>query len=288
MKSMTGYASTEYQDDVFQVSLELKSHNNKYLDINVHLPGSINAMEPELRGIIKTKVSRGYVELLIRFRMLESNLELHVDRQALQRYADAFRDIIAAVGLDDQLRLDHFLQVEEVLKPVRGELPDSSRALITSLLLKLIDDHDAMRSAEGEATLRDIKEQLEGFSEAYRKVADKAGELEQSVQEVLRQRFEELLGSSYDENRILAETAVMLVKYSVNEEIKRIASHLDVFQSILASKGPVGKRLDFLCQELNREINTIASKSTMAEVNQAVVIMKDHLENIREQLRNVE
>lgn len=288
MKSMTGYAVTEYHDDILQISMELKSYNNKYLDINVHLPSLLNSLEPELRSMIKTKVSRGYVELSIRFRLLESNMELHVDHQALLRYAEAFREISASVGLHDELRLEHFLQTDEVIKPVRNELPESCMKLMSSLLDQLLDELNVMRAREGEATLRDIREQLEGFTRAFTDVSSRAEELEQSIKQLLKQRFEQLLESTYDEQRILAETAVMLVKYSINEELKRIASHLEVFASILSSEGPVGKRLDFLCQELNREINTIASKSTMAEVNQAVVTMKDHLENIREQLRNVE
>ena len=126
-------------------------------------------------------------------------------------------------------------------------------------------------------------------SEGLDVIKSHANELEQMVKDTLRSRFVEMLGDqNYDENRILQEVAVMLVKYSVHEEIKRLGVHLKEYFSLLERSEPVGKRLDFLCQEMNREINTIGSKSQMVELNIQVVKMKDGLENIREQIRNIE
>ncbi len=288
MKSMTGYAYREFQNEQFQAVLEIKSFNNRYLDISVHLPHILNALEPQFRDRVKQVVSRGHVDVMIRYKCLESETEIHVDHNAVRQYEKAFNEIMDITGIQEPLSLSHFLGIEDILKPLNSRENSGHDELLLEIFDKLLLEYDGVRDAEGKSTRRDIEEQLKGFSGSFNTAAALAGELESSLRKMLEDRFEELLGSEYDQNRVLSEVAVMLVKYSVNEEIKRIESHLEQFIRYLAEPGSLGKKLDFLCQELNREINTIASKSTIAEVNQAVVVMKEHLENIREQLRNVE
>ncbi len=288
MKSMTGYASRELLHEEFQASVEIKSCNNRYLDIHFHLPGVLGALEPPLRDMIKQRVSRGRVDVTIRYKCLESSELIHVDHHMLQQYARAFRTIIKETGIDDALRLEHFTAVGEILKPVDPQQGSPHDRQIIEMTEEMMDAFEESRRTEGKATRRDIVGQLESFTRAFEQVKQRSDALEQSLQEALTERFRQLIGEEYDQQRIYAETAVMLVKYSINEEIQRTESHLSQFCSQMEGGAPVGKRLDFLCQELNREVNTIASKSTMAEINHAVVAMKDHLENIREQLRNVE
>jgi uncharacterized protein (TIGR00255 family) len=154
---------------------------------------------------------------------------------------------------------------------------------------KALIDFRSSKEREGEATRQDLLRLGARLAEGLDAVEANAGTLETKLKENLLNRFDELLGNKgYDENRFLQEVAMLLSKYSVNEEIVRLRTHIEAFTELLASTDPVGKRLDFLCQEMNREINTIGSKSILVEINQQVVSMKDNLENIREQVRNIE
>ncbi len=285
---MTGYAYREYQDEQFQVTLEVKSYNNRYLDISVHLPGILSPLEPEFRERVRSVVSRGHVDVSIRYRSLESEVLVHVDHRAVEQYRRAFREIIDLSGCSGDAVLSDYLSIDEILKPIPPQGGTAHGTELLELFEQLLSEFQETRLKEGEATRRNVMIQLEEFLKAFSLVRSRADVLEKSLKDTLKTRFEQLLGSGYDENRILSEVAVLLVKYSIQEEISRVESHLEQFHNMIHEAGVVGKKLDFLCQELNREVNTIASKSTMAEVNQAVVTMKDHLENIREQLRNVE
>lgn len=288
MNSMTGYAHREYQYEQFQLTIEVKSYNNRYLDISVHLPGILNPLEPELKTRVRDVVSRGHVDISLRYRSLESDVQVHVDHRAVEQYQRAFQEIIDLSGCSREVTLGDYLAIDEILKPIMPQGATAHGEEILSCFEEVLAEYQASREREGEATRQDILSQLEEFRTAFTLVRSRADQLETSLQELITKRFEQLLGDGYDENRVLAEVAVMLVKYSIHEELSRIDSHLDQFHQMISQPGASGKRLDFLCQELNREVNTIASKSTMAEVNQAVVAMKDHLENMREQLRNVE
>ena len=172
-------------------------------------------------------------------------------------------------------------------------MADAERAwvVIEPLLGEALRCFASTRRAEGGRLVLDIESQLEKIDQCVRAFEKDAGEIEETIRTGLRKRFAEVFGDEVDENRVLGEVAVQLTRFSINEEIVRLRAHLDSFREIGFGAGadlPVGKKLDFLCQELNREINTTGSKSIMVEVNQQVVLAKDALENVREQLRNVE
>jgi len=286
---MTGYAYRELQTEQFHATLQVKSCNNRYLDVRVFVPNILNPLETELRSRVSSRVSRGRVDVQINYRSLESEAEIHVDREAVRQYAEAFRTITETAGIDSSLSLDHFLiSAGDVLKPLNPEEGTRHQEELLAAFDQMLVSFDEQRLREGEATRQDVASLLSRFAASFSRVKTYADEIEDTLQKNLRQRFEQLVGDNYDENRILSEVAVLLMKYSIHEEIQRIDSHLDQFSNFLEGPGAVGKKIDFLCQELNREVNTIAAKSTIAEVNQAVVEMKDHIENIREQLRNVE
>jgi uncharacterized protein (TIGR00255 family) len=157
------------------------------------------------------------------------------------------------------------------------------------LLDKALVEFSDSKGREGTATQENLTQLGNQLHSGLDAIAEYAGTLEIKLKENLISRFDEMLGEKgYDENRFLQEVATLLTKYSVNEELVRLKTHIDVFMDLLKSPDPVGKRLDFLCQEMNREINTIGSKSIIVEINQQVVNMKDSLENIREQVRNIE
>jgi uncharacterized protein (TIGR00255 family) len=288
MLSMTGYGYAERLTDEISLTVEVKSYNNRYLEINHMMPNSLSRFEAALDERIKAVARRGHVELNIRMRQLSSDINLHVDMGALEQYRAAFDQISTVTGTKEATLAD-YAQADGVIVSVR----DSDVSRYEQLLFELLDtalvDFSIAKEREGEATRKNLQHLGTLFQQELDVVVSYAQELEERLKQSLLNRFDELLGSrGYDEHRFLQEVALLLAKYSVNEEIERLKTHLAVFHELLDTQDSVGKRLDFLCQEMNREVNTIGSKSIIVEVNQHVVGMKDSLENIREQVRNIE
>jgi uncharacterized protein (TIGR00255 family) len=285
---MTGYGYAERLTDEVSLTVEVKSYNNRYLEINHMMPNSLSRFEAALDERIKAVARRGHVELNIRMRQLSSDINLHVDMGALEQYRAAFDQISTVTGTKEATLAD-YAQADGVIVSVR----DSDVSRYVQLLFELLDtalvDFSIAKEREGEATRKNLQHLGTLFQQELDVVVSYAQELEERLKQSLLNRFDELLGSrGYDEHRFLQEVALLLAKYSVNEEIERLKTHLAAFHELLDTQDSVGKRLDFLCQEMNREVNTIGSKSIIVEVNQHVVGMKDSLENIREQVRNIE
>ncbi len=289
MKSMTGYGSAEELNEEFQISVELKSYNSRYLEINHNIPFYLASFEIEIDDQVKKVASRGHIEVNIRIKSFATDMEIVVDTLAVKRYNEAFAQIAELSGKPLKPKLSDFLGSEGVLTSVRKSDSELYRASLFSTLATALEQLEGSKEREGAHTKADLKRMALIVAEGHAIIASHATELETLVKTNLRSRFAEMLGDqNYDEQRILSEIAVMLVKYSINEEIKRLDAHIKEFFNLLEEEGPVGKRLDFLCQEINREINTIGSKSQMVEMSLQVVRMKDGLENIREQIRNIE
>ncbi len=291
MISMTGYGYAERQDEKFSAVVEVKSYNNRYLDINCSIPGVFSQLEKQIRDAVAGVARRGRVEVFVRFRDNEEDLVVSVDESVVNGYLKAFAELKAHAGIQEEVRLDHLLSREGVLKSERPADADRAWAVIEPLLDEALRDLASSRQAEGARLALDIESQLEKIDQCVRAFQTYAGEIEETIRNGLQSRFAEVFGNEVDENRVLSEVAVQLTRFSINEEIVRLQAHLDSFREIGFGgdpEGPVGKKLDFLCQELNREINTTGSKSIIVEVNQQVVEAKDALENVREQLRNVE
>ncbi len=289
MKSMTGYGFSETLGENFQLAVEVKSYNNRYLDINHNMPYYLAPFEMEIDKQVGLVAKRGRVDVSIRVKNLVSDVKLTVDPIAVAQYTDAFAQIanIAQKALKPQL--SDYLGSDGVLTSVKESDSEQYRQMLFSTLSEALAQFEESKIREGQSTKEDLISLGKGIESGLSVIVSHADELEELVKGTLRSRFDEMLGDqNYDENRILSEVAVMLVKYSVNEEIKRLGVHLSEYFSLLEQDEPVGKRLDFLCQEMNREINTIGSKSQMVELNLQVVKMKDGLENIREQVRNIE
>ena len=288
MKSMTGFGCSEYQDDKIHISLDLKSYNNRYLDITVSMPPFLNSLEPKIRSIVSSRINRGRVEVYIKIRELKEEVTIHLDKSVVQSYMTVLEALAEAAGLDSKPTLSHLLKMEGILKTDKQRDLDFYWEHVEKRLLDAFNEFEESRLREGEQTSADIEEVLLTIEKNVGKLEQYAPELGKRIMDTLKERFQQLLGDEFDESRILAETAVMLVKYDINEEIIRMKSHLQNFHQIAEEGAPLGKKLDFLCQELNREINTVGSKSTILEVNQSVIDVKDAIEKIREQLRNVE
>ncbi|MFA5448702.1 MAG: YicC/YloC family endoribonuclease [Sphaerochaeta sp.] len=289
MKSMTGYGYSERVGEKAQISVELKSYNNRFLEINHNINYMLAPYEIEIDKAIMAVAKRGRVDVNIRLKVLENEMVVHVDEGAVRAYALAFEQISAAASRPLDMTLADFLSQEGVLVTTREDESDTYRPILFEALESALDQLRESKGREGEATKADLIRLGKIIEEGHATLDAHADELEALLKSQLEQRFEEMLGDKgWDESRILQEIGVLLVRYSIHEEIKRLGAHLKEYFSLLESDEPVGKRLDFLCQEMNREINTIGSKSQIVALNMEVVRMKDGLENIREQVRNIE
>jgi len=288
MKSMTGFAYREHRDERHKITITMKSYNNRFLDILIYLPPFLNPLEQKIREFLSKRIARGRVELYVKALELNQAAEISIDPLYVESYVKALRQLAEAAGIRERLRLSHLLRIEGMLKAEQSLDLDAYWLDLQPLLESVFQEFDALRQAEGEATGKDIQQLLGRIEADIAKIEAVAPQLEEKIKIDLRTRFQDLLSNGIDENRILTETAALLMKSDIHEELVRSRSHLQSFSKILEESGPMGKKLDFICQELNREFNTIGAKNLLLEVDGAIVALKDHVEKIREQLRNVE
>jgi uncharacterized protein (TIGR00255 family) len=285
---MTGFAHREITTGSFRGSISLKSYNNRYLDIYLSLPPQFARLEPRFREYLSARIVHGKVELSFRVREIDVPVRASADIAAAKAVAGVLRQISEACGISEPLRLGNLLSFEGVVSYERDLDEDRLWSEVEPELAACFASYDESRLREGETTRRDIEAQLARVAQGLSAVTALVPEIESTVRGQLRARFAEVLGDAVDEGRILSETASLLMKYTVNEEVSRLGAHLASFRRIIDAEEASAKKLDFLCQEMNREVNTIGSKNILIPVAQAVVELKDALENIREQLRNIE
>ncbi|MDR3335412.1 MAG: YicC family protein [Treponema sp.] len=296
---MTGYAYREVQRDAAEretsLSVEIKGYNSRFLEVSVNLPPYLSALEPGIREYMASRCGRGKVEISVHLREHEAPISVSVNRKAAKAYAEAMQVVAETLDRDEAPSLDLILGMEGVLEIEKDRDDTGYWKRIEPVLQTAADQFDAEKVREGKHTEADILSHIAVLEVSLRDIAAHAPALESAIQENIRSRFAELLSQSnaggpitIDENRMFAETAVLLMKYTISEEISRLASHLTEFRAETERNPRPGKKLDFLCQEINREINTIGAKTPILEVSRAVVDMKDALEKVREQLRNVE
>ncbi|MDR0589378.1 MAG: YicC family protein [Spirochaetaceae bacterium] len=288
MKSMTGYAYEERQDERVSLSVEIKGYNSRFLELFIYLPPYLSSLEPRVREYMAGRCKRGKVEISIRFKDYRSDISVAVNREAVRAYGNAISVLAQILEIQDKPSLSALLGMEGVLEVEKTRDDEWNWRCIEPCLKIAADRFDEERLREGKHTLGDILSHIALLESSVQIAASHAPLMEIAIRENLRNRFIELLGDQIDENRILTETAVLLMKYTISEEISRLSSHISEFLLEAERNSSPGKKLDFLCQEMNREINTIGSKTPDLAVSRAVVDMKDALENIREQLRNVE
>jgi len=289
MKSMTGYAYSEKTSDDMTVSVEIKSYNSRFLDLSVNQPYWLSRLENRFREYASKCIQRGKVELSVRIRETTSNLQVAPDPDAARAYMGAIMEIADALGHQaENIPLSLIIAQEGVLKSERVLDIETYWMKIEPVLAAAFIDFDKARCTEGEALSVDIHEMIKRIEKTADIVSAWIPEMERIFKDNIRARFTELLGNNIDEQRVMQETAALLVKYTINEEIVRLRAHLVSLSKELAENPAPGRKADFICQEINREVNTIGSKNQIFEVGQAVIDAKDALENIREQMRNIE
>jgi len=288
MTSMTGFAYKEWTNGDIYVSVQIKGYNNRFLEISVNTPPWLPQLEQRARDIIGGVCGRGKIEAAIRVRETNAPTTVSVNENAANAYMRAFSGLASKFGLDEKPDLSALIGMEGVLEIEKNRDDERYRSLIEPVLTETAGAFQQERIREGKHTEEDILKSISCIESSLQTVTAHLPALESSIKENIKARFKEIAGNGIDENRILAETAILLMKYTVSEEISRLSSHLAEFRAETAKNDRPGRKLDFLCQEINREINTIGSKSVILEVSRAVVEMKEALENVREQLRNIE
>lgn len=289
MNSMTGYGYKETVVDGTQVSVEIRSVNSRFIDLNVNIPSYLNSLEARIRSLVTESIARGKIDLSIRVRDLNSTATVTADPKAAKMYYDAISQIADAIGLQkENIPLSLVVGQEGVLNVSHDYDAEVYWNKINGILGEVLAQFVSDRKREGENLKTDLLAKLDVLDSCAAFFKEWQPKMEEKFRVQIEGRFKELLGDHADENRIMEETAAMLVKYTINEEIIRLASHLKALRKEFLENPVPGKRIDFICQEANREINTIGSKNQFTEVGAMVIKAKDALENIREQSKNVE
>jgi len=292
---MTGYGSVCFQVDESGFEVEIRSVNHRHLDVRVRLPRNLQALEPELRARVQARFARGKLDCGVTAQEGATPApRLTVDLEAAREYVRAARELAAREQIDGSLSAAELLALPGVTRvsEVQPSL-DTLRSAVLAALDQALDALAAMRSAEGAALERDLTGRLQRVCELADALEQRADLVQQAVRERLRRRARQLETETglLDEARLHQEVALFADRLDVTEEIVRLRSHVDQFRKALGSAGPgapVGRRLEFLLQELSRETNTIGSKGADAPVAHLIVDLKTELERMREQVQNVE
>ena len=290
IKSMTGYGRGQAQVDGLSFAVEIKTVNHRYGDITIKSPRLLAPLESKIKKQVSTVLKRGKIDLYI---TQEHTTQLTnkpvVDHQVAKAYIEAFKDLQQASGCTGEISLEFLAAQKDVLilKDVdfaRGDLWNCLSEAIKNALI-LIQE---MRQKEGAATQVDIEERLSLLSQSIVVIDKSAAQVPLEWQQKLRERLARLQENGGDPQRVAQEIAIFADRCDISEEITRFNSHLDQFYDLLKQQEPVGRQLDFLVQELNREANTMGSKSNDAILTRQVVALKAELEKIREQVQNIE
>lgn len=292
MKSMTGYGRGESSGGGFKVTTEISAVNRRQAEIAVSLPRELEALEPKLRDEVNRVIARGRVSLRVNLHAADaaSPRHLRLDLPLARAYAKELRRLAEELHLDGGVTLEALLRAPGVLQTDDSlEDPEVYWALVSASLQKALSALLKMREREGKHLATDLKDRIALMKRAVEKIRNLAPGVSIRYRDQLRERLTAAgLPIPADDERLLKELALFADRSDISEELTRLQSHFKQFDDCLKSKEPVGRTLDFLAQEMNREINTIGSKANDAAISREVVILKTELEKFREQVQNVE
>jgi len=289
---MTGFGRGEYTANGLRVVVEVKSVNSRYADISMRLPQTLRHAEGALRDVVTRNIERGKLNITVDIeRQDEAELDVAVNPSVVKSYRSLLERLKQSAGLSEPLSLNHFLQFDDVF--TSKEEDESEIAVkvdaVTQALTKALKNLTEMREQEGRHLSDDLAGRLDGMEEMLGIVKEKAKTRVPDARTRLQERIKALLGDDgFDQERLEQEIAIFADRIDITEEIVRLESHVKFFREAMTKEGAVGRRLNFLSQEMNREINTIGSKANDASISHTVVEMKDILEKIREQIQNIE
>ena len=289
IKSMTGYGKAIAETPQKKITIEIKSLNSKQLDLNTKLPWLYKEKEPEIRNLISQRLDRGKIDFSIYCDMLDDEVVTVINKSAVRNYYNQFKEIAEElkIDLDDQI-FTAIMKLPDTLKTEKPEMPEAEWEIVRNQIIESITMIDLYRIEEGNSIMTDLKKCIGKILELLETVKTfEAGRITK-IREKLMALLEENLGpEKVDKNRFEQEIIFYLEKYDINEEKVRLKTHCDYFIETVNTPAPNGKILNFIAQEIGREINTIGSKANDASIQKLVVMMKDELEKIKEQTLNV-
>lgn len=291
MRSMTGYGMGQFQNENIYFKVEIKSVNSRYSEFNIRMPKTLIAFEDRVRKLLKEEISRGKVDVYINYNFLsQSDTKVVADAHLAGEYLKAFEDLRDELGLISEISLRDIYTMEGVISTISNdddneELWEPLKSAVTIALNQFVE----ARELEGAALKADFEEKLKDITACAEFIRDKAPAVIEENTKKLRENIEKNLNKDeLDLQRLTTEVAIMCDKLSIDEEIVRIFSHLLQFNDIINRYNSIGRNLDFLVQELNREVNTVGSKTGDIEILNKVVELKSHIEKLREQIQNIE
>ena len=291
MKSMTGFGRSKLEENSREYIVEIKSVNHKYSDISIKLPRNIMCFEEKIKKIISSNISRGKVDVFITFNNYSNEGKaVAINKELAKNYISELKELANENGLDDKIRVTEITKMPDVLQL---KIEDDDSEVIWQELEKCVNQAVSnfveMREIEGERIKQDLSIRINTVEDLVNRIfSNTTGLIEEYVVK-LRERIKEILQTDVvDEARLAQEIVIYADKCSVEEELTRLRSHIAQFRNLLESKEPVGKKIDFLIQEMNRETNTIASKSVKLEITNLAIEIKTVMEDIREQIQNIE
>ena len=291
IKSMTGYGRAVETVNGREFTVELRSVNNRYLDCTVKLPRSLSFAEEAVKQAVKASVSRGKVDVFITLKSENTDdTKISLNTVAVEGYLAAMRQMVENYGVKDDISVSTLSRMNDVFTVEKPEVDEEQlKADLMGVLAQALAGYDAMRCTEGAALDQDLRSRGETILELVAQVEEGNGQTVIDYRTRLYNKLKEVLANTnIDESRILTEAAIFADKVAVDEETVRLRSHLQQMNTMLSGGGAVGRKLDFLLQEMNRETNTIGSKCTDVRLARIVVDIKAELEKIREQTQNIE
>ena len=289
--SMTGYGRSEIEENDRKVTVEISSINHRYLDLNIRMPKTLAHLEDNVRKIIKQKVARGKMDISIYcYSHSEEDIEIIVNDSLCKGYMDAFRKIGNTFQIEDDIKLSHLIGINDfVMIQKKTASNDEVMQTLHKALELALEELSCMRAREGMALKRDILHKVSGLRGLIETINQRSYLVVDEYKKKLEARMAVLLENvSIDANRLATEVALFADKCAIDEELTRLKSHIHQLVSILEEDSIVGRKLDFLIQEMNREANTIGSKANDYEITKCVVELKTEIEKIREQVQNIE
>lgn len=290
MRSMTGYGRRQLQEDGREMTVEVKIVNHRFLDIAFRMPRNISFLEEPIRKRLSEVIKRGHADVFINYRNnREDAREATVDEPLLGAYRAALQRMMELAQARDDMQLSHYAALPDVLRVAERE---EDREAVTDLMSRVLDlaiqDAVCMRDREGEALQADLLLHLAIIEDLRKKIMDKSPQVVSQYRERLTARLAELVISPVEPQRLAQEVALFADRCAIDEELTRLDSHIQQTRDCITGEAEVGRKLDFLVQEMNREINTIGSKASDSQITNWVVALKCELEKLREQVQNVE
>lgn len=291
LKSLTGYGASSGEYNGAIISIEIKGVNHKYLDISFKMPKIFNQWEIDFRNLVRERIKRGKVNIFINVENQGSLFKkLNFDLEIAKNYYDSLQKIADIFKINNDLSLKDFLLMKGVFDFKDEEVDEELKKFIENLLREAINNFEKMKIEEGAHLEKDIILRLEKIKNYLNEIDEKKDIIVEKYKEKLKKNIEKILnnGTEIDEKRLEFEIVLFSDKADITEEIVRLNSHIEKFIKTCKERPPVGKKLDFILQEMNREINTIGSKNNLSDISELVIETKNEIERIREQIQNIE